>query len=178
MKKIIFCFLMLIMALSFAISPAYADCSDCDASNCEECGCVLSKDKMSCAYSNYESGSVTCGGNFLTKIPKIVPKITSLIYKIIQISVPVVLVIIGSIDFIKCIVAQKEDEIKKGQQLFIKRLLSAGLIFSAFIIVKAFVSFIATERSNIIIDCAQCFLENECDSISSGLKEMIDSVVQ
>ena len=52
-----------------------------------------------------------------------VPHIIKYVLLIIQILVPIFLVIFGSIDLFKGVYAQKEDEIKKGQQIFIKRLI-------------------------------------------------------
>ena len=78
---------------------------------------------------------------------------------IIQIAVPVLLVIMGMIDLFKGITAQKEDEIKKGQQMFIKRLVAAALVFFVVVIVKMVISFAAGQNSATnIMDCASCFL--------------------
>jgi len=67
------------------------------------------------------------------------PKITELLKTIItaiQIGVPILLVIWGMLDLGKAVVAQKEDEIKKGQQTFMKRLLAAAIVFFVVVIVR------------------------------------------
>lgn len=115
-------------------------------------------------YNNYTKATVSCGGNFLTDIPKVLPKVISTAYTLIQIAVPVVLVILGTLDLFKGITASKEDEIKKGQALFIKRLIAALLVFFVFVIVKLIISFVADESSSKIMDCAECFIKKECDS--------------
>ena len=117
-------------------------------------------------YDNYnKNGLVSCGEGTteVENIPPLIPKVVSIAYTMIQIAVPVVLVIIGSLDLFKGISAQKEDEIKKGQQMFVKRLIAAALVFFVFVIVKAVISFVADSYSNSIMDCAQCFIENECN---------------
>ena len=43
--------------------------------------------------------------------------------------VPVIVIVLGILDFIKAIAADKEDEMKKAQGKFIKRLIAAALIF-------------------------------------------------
>ena len=43
--------------------------------------------------------------------------------------VPVVVMVLGILDFIKAIAADKEDEMKKAQGRFVKRLIAAALIF-------------------------------------------------
>lgn len=53
----------------------------------------------------------------------------NVIWNIIKIGIPIILVIFGTIDFTKIIFSGKEDEMKKAQGIFIKRILIAILIF-------------------------------------------------
>lgn len=114
-------------------------------------------------YNNYSPATVSCGDGLLTSIPNAIPKVVSIAYTIIQIAVPVILVVMGSLDLFKGLSAQKEDEIKKGQQMFVKRLIAAALIFFVFVIVKVVVSFVADGDSVAIMECAECFINNNCD---------------
>ena len=121
--------------------------------------CVIAE-----SYSNYDKNAiVSCGNGMIKSIPSLIPKVISIAYTIIQVAVPIVLVIMGSLDLFKGIMAQKEDEIKKGQQMFIKRIISAALIFFVFVIVKLVISFVADSSGSSIMECTQCFIENECD---------------
>ena len=115
-------------------------------------------------YHNYESSTVSCGAGMLTNIPVGIPKIVSMVYMAIQIAVPVVLVVIGMIDLTKSIASEKEEDIKKSQKTLIKRLISAVLIFFVFAVVKFLISLVAdtSKEKNKIIDCAECFINNEC----------------
>ena len=101
---------------------------------------------------------VNCGN--ITNIPKKIPELTNKAIVIVQVIIPVILVIMGSIDFYKSLTSQKEDEIKKGQQIFIKRLIMALLIFFVIAIVKFFVSIFASTNSSSIVDCMECFLRD------------------
>ena len=86
-------------------------------------------------------------------------KITNTVHTIIlviQVAVPVLLVIFGMLDLFKAITAQKEDEIKKGQNMFIKRLIAAAIVFFVIAIVKLLISFISDDEG--IMTCASCFL--------------------
>lgn len=77
----------------------------------------------------------------------------------IQIAVPVLLVIFGMLDLLKAMTGAKEDEIKKGQQILVKRVITAVLIFFIIAIVKAIVGLAAGEKdSQNIMSCADCFL--------------------
>lgn len=75
----------------------------------------------------------------------------------IKVVVPILLVIYGMLDLFKGIMAQKEDEIKKGQQIFIKRLISGAIIFFVISIVQLLVSFVGNDDGG-LMDCASCFL--------------------
>ena len=88
-----------------------------------------------------------------TKIPNIVHTIIV----VIKVVVPVLLVIFGMLDLFKGLTAQKEDEIKKGQQIFIKRLISAAIIFFVISIVQVLISFVAADEPG-IMNCASCFI--------------------
>ena len=112
-------------------------------------------------YNNYSSEVVSCGNGLISSIPTIFPNIVNIIYIIIQIAVPVLLVIFGMLDLVKGIIASKEDEIKKGQQMLIKRTISAALVFFVFALVKVVVS-LASDNSN-IMGCAECFINKKCD---------------
>jgi hypothetical protein len=115
-------------------------------------------------YGNYDKdGIVSCGGGMIETIPSLIPRVISDAYTIIQVAVPVVLVIVGSLDLFRGISAPKEDDIKKGQQMFIKRLISAALVFFVFAIVKVVISFVADSSNSAIMECTQCFIENKCD---------------
>ena len=98
-----------------------------------------------------------------------IPNIVSTIITVIKIAVPILLVIMGMLDLMKGITAGKEDEMKKGQQLFIKRLISGALVFLVFTIVQLIISFVAdaNDKDN-IMDCAQCFISGKCTYKPSG----------
>lgn len=85
-----------------------------------------------------------------------IPNTVHSIIVVIKIAVPVLLVIFGMLDLFKGITAQKEDEIKKGQQIFIKRLISAAIVFFVISIVQLLVGFVAGDEG--IMTCANCFL--------------------
>lgn len=92
--------------------------------------------------------------------------IVHLIIKIIQIVVPILLIIFGMLDLAKAVMAQKEDEIKKGQQTFIKRLIAAIIVFFVIAVVKLVISAVANGDDGIMA-CANCFIEGS-SSASCG----------
>ena len=69
-------------------------------------------------------------------VPDILPNIVSKVVGIIQVVVPILLIIMGMLDLGKAVMASKEDEIKKAQTLFIKRIVAAVLVFFIVAVVK------------------------------------------
>lgn len=51
------------------------------------------------------------------------------ILTVIQIAVPILLIVMGSIDLMKAVMAGKDDEIKKAQTTFVKRAIAAVIVF-------------------------------------------------
>ena len=114
------------------------------------------------SYSNLNTEKVSCGGGMVEHIPKSVVNTTNITYNIIQVVVPIILVIMGMITLIKSITAGKDDEIKKAQMAFVKKLIVGALVFFIFVIVKLLISVVAdaSDKGN-IMKCANCFLNNE-----------------
>lgn len=116
---------------------------------------------------------VSCGGSgssaLIKNIPSILPKITSSIYNTVMVVVPVALILLGIVDLVKGIMSQKEDEIKKGRESLVKRLITGVIVFLIVMLVKLFVNIInGGNDSSKIIGCIDCFVSNECDKMSTG----------
>lgn len=86
---------------------------------------------------------------------------------VIQIAVPVLLVVFGMMDLVKAVMGQKEDEIKKGQQTLVKRIIAAAIVFFVMVAVRFVVSLV---DDNGVMDCADCFL-NGVDKSSGECKK-------
>lgn len=83
---------------------------------------------------------------------------------VIKIAVPIILVIFGMLDLTKGVVAGKEDEIKKGQQVFIKRLIAAVLVFFVITIVQLVMGLISSE-DNSFWNCADQILNGNVNKV-------------
>lgn len=75
-----------------------------------------------------ETTVVNCGDNILG-IPIGAAKIIHSGYLIIKIATPIVLIVLGMVDFLRAVIGADESEIKKKQQRFIKRVISAIMVF-------------------------------------------------
>lgn len=61
----------------------------------------------------------------------------------IQIAVPIILILMGTFDFVRALVSQKDDEIKKSQSRFIKRIIIGVVIFFIPLIIKFITGMVA-----------------------------------
>ncbi len=107
-----------------------------------------------------------CSGKDVASVQTLV----STVILIIQIAIPVLLILFGMLDLGKAVVASKEDEIKKGQQLFIKRLISAALVFLVVFVVKILLNVIAPDDQKTVWNCACKFIngpESNCGDTSA-----------
>lgn len=101
---------------------------------------------------------VDCGDK-IKHLPYKVLEISNTVINVLQIAVPVILIIMGSVDFVKAISSQKEDEIKKAQGVFVKRLIMGALVFFIVVIVKLLISVIGG-NSDGLWSCVECFVNN------------------
>lgn len=108
---------------------------------------------------------LSCSGALDVEGIDAIAQVTSLLVMIIKIGVPILLIIFGMLDFGKAVMAQKEDEIKKGQQTFIKRAIAAALVFFVVSIVELVVGLLLRgndqkEKDN-VMECLHCFISNK-----------------
>ena len=82
---------------------------------------------------------------------------------VIKIAVPIVLVLFGMLDLGKGVVAGKEDEIKKGQNTFIKRLLAGVIVFFMVSITQLVISLIDKESGGEFWTCANKIMNGKID---------------
>lgn len=97
---------------------------------------------------------------FGSGIPERIANIIKLIYNAIRIGVPLLLVIIGMIDMGKAITKHDESEIKKAQQLLVKKLIAGGLVFLMLSLVTLLISLVDEEHES-DMGCVRCILSSE-----------------
>ena len=132
--------------------------------DCNKCsGYIWNRNTNSCVATKSVSSKITkvsCGQ--LTDIPKKIPDLTTMIVRILWVIVPIILVIFGSIDLAKGVVAGKEKKIKKGQKIFIKRLITGIIIFLIIALTKFVVGIVSEDNSESISSCIDCFINGKC----------------
>ena len=110
----------------------------------------------------------TCGGTNLIFSGSF-PYIVSTAVLVIKVVVPILLIVFGMLDLSKAVMAAKEDEIKKGQQTFIKRFIAAVIVFFVIQLVQIVIRFVSGNDQS-ISGCFNCFINGTagtgaCESI-------------
>lgn len=101
----------------------------------------------------------TCG-NAAFEFGGTFPYLVSTIVTLIKVVVPILLIIFGMLDLGKAVIASKEDEIKKGQQTFIKRVIAALIVFFVVYLVQTLIRF-ASGNDTDVINCFNCFVNGK-----------------
>lgn len=115
-------------------------------------------------YCNYDDLTyIKCGGAW--DIPEQIPSLTSFFINALKIATPIILIFISIVSLVKAVAASNEDEIKKAQSKFVKRLIAAVIVFFVIQITQFVVIKVADEDDvGNIKSCLKCFLNNTCDT--------------
>lgn len=112
---------------------------------------------------NLSYTTFSCGG--ISEFPIPIANLIATVIGMIKILTPVVLIVMGLIDMTKAITKQKDDEIKKAQTLFIKRIISGVLVFFIIATVQFVFGILGNasgEKS--YMKCLPCFVNGVTDS--------------
>ena len=90
-------------------------------------------------------------------LPDFVAYFVSLVYIVIRIGIPVLLIIVGMFDMGKAIVAKKEEDVKKAQQLLIKKIIVGLIVFLIPYFVVLIVKFATKDQA--IVDCIRRLID-------------------
>lgn len=85
---------------------------------------------------------LACTGEYASLLDVLV--IVRAVINVIQWVVPVILILMGTIDLLQAVTKGKEDEIKKGTSTLIKRAITAVIVFLVPVIVNVIMGFIGT----------------------------------
>jgi len=155
--------ILLLLCVSFSFSTVYAARPDFEQSQVDD------------GSENNSSVDNDCVGGIKTAcgLPYGLVLMINDIYNLLKIAVPIVLIIMGMIDLLKAVASQKEDEIKKGWQMVIKRTIAGILVFFVFFIVQLVIDLLPSKAKNdAVTDCVKCIFTNtekcETDCITTG----------
>lgn len=100
------------------------------------------------------------------RIPYQIVSLLRTIEVIIKIGVPILLIVMGMIDFAKVVIGKPDEQMKKTKSAFMSRFISAILVFFVVSIVEMILPIINTDDK--VIACTKCILLNKgtCEYIN------------
>lgn len=109
---------------------------------------------------------VVCSDN--RKIPYAIANLVSIFMTIIKIAVPILIVIMGMIAFLRVTYSSNvEEDLKKAKNKFIHSIIAAIVIFFIVSILNFAVGLVAG-KDNSFMKCVECFINNDkCEVIES-----------
>lgn len=132
-----------------------------------------------------------CNG---TSIPYGIPYVVHIVINLLKIFTPIILIIMGMLDFFKAVVASDEKQMKESSSRFIRRILAAVVVFLTVSIVQFVFNLLDTEDGG-AISCITCFVNGNCSvtemsnntsnssntgetesALESGASNVIDSI--
>ena len=105
-------------------------------------------------------------------IPSKVGTISRLVFTIIKYAVPILLVIIGSIDYLKAVTSGDQDMLSKALKSFTKRLIAGALVFLIIILFQTVIRLVSNEEN--IFSCVTCFLTSEESCLYKEIEDKDD----
>lgn len=88
------------------------------------------------------------------------------IYNLLKICVPIVIIIMGMIDLLKAAASQKEEEMKKGWDALVKRVMYGVIVFFVFFLVQFLVSILPdSSGKSKILGCVKNFFTGSGGSV-------------
>lgn len=112
-----------------------------------------------------------CGNE--KKFPLVFAQVTSVLFVIIKIIVPILLVIMSMISFFKAIISGKvDDELNKAKQVLVHRIIAAVVIFFIVSIVNFAIALVAG-RNNSFSSCLNCMIHpDSCEKVDGDLARL------
>lgn len=124
------------------------------------------------AANSFSGGTLqACGFDYM---PAKLPDFTSGLYNVIKLLVPILLIIMGMIDFTKAVMASDEKKMKESQKKFINRLIAGVVVF----LIMAVVQFVfkqidtTTEYKNGFANCINCILNGDKTACGGGTTDL------
>lgn len=117
------------------------------------------------------TSKTACGFEYM---PSKLPHFISSLYDIVKLLVPIILIIMGMVDFARAVMASDEKKMKDSQKRFINRLIAGIVVF----LVMAVVQFVfkqidgMSEYKNGFINCINCMLNDNQTACSGGSNDL------
>ena len=117
-------------------------------------------------YEGVDKKYLKCGS--LEKIPTGLPKFTKNLYTLVKVIVPIILIVLGMIDFARAVVSNKEENMNQSSKRFVRRIAAAVIIFMIFALTQFLVKISDAKEKSDMLTCMKCFMldEEKCSEYS------------
>lgn len=117
-------------------------------------------------YEGVDKKYLKCGS--LEKIPTGLPKFTKNLYTLVKVIVPIILIVLGMIDFARAVVSNKEENMNQASKRFVRRIAAAVIIFMIFALTQFLVKISDAKEKSDMLTCMKCFMldEEKCSEYS------------
>lgn len=115
--------------------------------------------RVSAAGFKYANQYIQCGE---LELPYGVAYIVGNVVNIIKIAIPILLIVMGMLDFLQAVISNDEKQMKEKTNKFIKRIIAAIIIFFVVAIVQfVFGQVISGDSGKDALSCVSCFIGND-----------------
>lgn len=103
-------------------------------------------------------------------IPYQIVRVVRSVISLIKYIVPILLILMGMMDFGKVVFGKPDEQMKKAKNSFIARLVAAVLVFLVIMVVQMVLGMVSTDDQN--VNCLRCFvLDEDCRYVDISYPE-------
>ena len=108
---------------------------------------------------------LTSAGDLCDELKPIL-RIVGIVIWGIRVAVPVILIVVGSIDLAKAVTEKSEDKIKEAQNKLVKKAIAAGLVFLVSILVSFVMKIVGSKDYEECMPCVDKPFSADCQITS------------
>ena len=101
-------------------------------------------------------------------------RIVGVVYKGIQIVVPIILIIVGMLDFAKAVTEKNEDKIKEAQKKLIQKAIAAVAVFLVTVIVGVLMRLVGNTDYQGCMECITRPFQTKCKNMVEQSQKQYD----
>ena len=97
-------------------------------------------------------------------------RIVGIVLKLIQYTVPILLILFGMLDFAKAVTEKNDDKIKESEKKLLNRAIAAIVVFLVIYVVSLVMGLVSGDGYKECMPCVQSPFGDECKSLMQNLE--------
>lgn len=110
--------------------------------------------------------TINCAG---AEIPYGFPYVVRRVIVLLKIFTPIILIILGMVDFLRATISSDEKQMKDASSRFVRRILAAVIVFFVIAIVQ-FAFRLVGDQEDSALGCFNCFVNGNCDVVEKTVE--------